>query len=385
MLAENETLFVEHKGDIQGDAFQVAKAVCSFANTLGGWLLIGVTEGKPNAGTSDGWEPIKAHAITDRVRQALATNRVDPIPPFAATTIDYGDTEQPIGVVRVYESIDTPHVMGNGQVFVRSVAEDRDLAKRYRPGGVDTQAALVALAERGRTGIDAARGKLDPRVVRLAASSIGIEIGGFGVRTRDALVGIRAIPVTPGPFADWSVSQAGYVALQLAAIGLARADSDALRDHELHASGLTVRARSEDFLAGVVAPPLDGVAAVGTDQAGVVVATMQFGVWQPSRPTTSLTLNGVRDHLFLPLLESATSVLETAEAYGRVLLELRVGHLEQVITVDDEGGPRHIPGNLPLGGEISLPLTLDRAELRTIAERWKLDAGRAAGYFTLLP
>ena len=35
MLSENETLFVEHKANIGAEAFQVAKAMCSFANTLG--------------------------------------------------------------------------------------------------------------------------------------------------------------------------------------------------------------------------------------------------------------------------------------------------------------------------------------------------------------
>jgi hypothetical protein len=73
MLAENETLFVEHKGSIGDGAFQVAKAMCSFVNTLGGWVLIGVTNGAPNAGLPDGWEPLAAADLTDRVRGACQT------------------------------------------------------------------------------------------------------------------------------------------------------------------------------------------------------------------------------------------------------------------------------------------------------------------------
>lgn len=43
LLAEGETLFVEHKSGIEsGDGFQIAKAAASFANTLGGWILAGV-------------------------------------------------------------------------------------------------------------------------------------------------------------------------------------------------------------------------------------------------------------------------------------------------------------------------------------------------------
>ena len=236
-----------------------------------------------------------AHALADRVRQALATNRVDPIPPFAATVLDHGDPGKPVGVVRVYESTDTPHVMGNGQVFVRSVAEDRDLARRYRPGGVDTQAALVALAERGRSGLAAARRKLDPNVTPLAASHLGISSSGVAVHAPDALIGVRAIPVTIGRFPDWAVSEPGYHALQQAALLLARSiDTDAMEPVGLHASGLSVRARSADLLAGEIAPPRDGVVTVATDQAGVAVAAIQFGVWTPAREPTQLSLDGSR-------------------------------------------------------------------------------------------
>ena len=35
MKAENETLFVEHKSSLDGERYNVAEAVASFANTLG--------------------------------------------------------------------------------------------------------------------------------------------------------------------------------------------------------------------------------------------------------------------------------------------------------------------------------------------------------------
>jgi hypothetical protein len=46
MLTLDETLFVEHKTDL-GDqsSHQLARSVSAFANTMGGWLLIGVTDG----------------------------------------------------------------------------------------------------------------------------------------------------------------------------------------------------------------------------------------------------------------------------------------------------------------------------------------------------
>jgi hypothetical protein len=386
MLDENETLFVEHKQAFGGESFQIAKAMCSFANTLGGWVLVGVTNGTPNAGTPGGWEPLSANSITDRARQALAANRVDPIPPFAATVKEYGDPPRPIGVIRVYESTDTPHVIGNGQVFVRSVAEDRDLGRRYRAGGVETQAALLSLAERGRSGAEQARAKLDLQVAPLVPLKLGLAQFGT-VRAANGVIALRAVPVTPGRLPDWAVSQSGYDALRETARSLARGGEPAPEPEpgDMNASGLRVRAGSDNLLPPDVLPARDGVAIVAADAAGVVGASMQMGIWTPARETTRLTLNGIRNHFFMPLLEAVTSLLMAAEAFGRVLLELRIGSLEQVVTLDDTGGFKQIPPDLPLGAELTLPIDPDGDQLAAAADQWRSDAGRAAGYVTLRP
>jgi Putative DNA-binding domain len=198
MLAENETLFVEHKTSVGGEAFQVAKAMCSFANTLGGWVLIGVTNGAPNAGLPDGWEPVVGADLTDRVREALKENRVDPIPAFAATVRNVG--EQPVGVVRVYESADAPHVIRNGQVFVRSVAEDSNRQRVYRPGGVETQTVLIELVERGRRGELRAHDTLEQVRGPFLLSALGFTGRQFGSAFHYELspgtIALRAAPIT---------------------------------------------------------------------------------------------------------------------------------------------------------------------------------------------
>jgi hypothetical protein len=198
-------------------------------------------------------------------------------------------------------------------------------------------------------------------------------------------VGLRAIPVTVGRFSDWAVSQRAYEALEHAARALAqRSDRYSLGEPELHASGLSVSARSEDLTGTGGHPKRDGVVTVATDTAGVVMARIQFGVWDPPRDRTRLTLNGVRDVVFKPLLRACLSLLEEAEAYGRVILELRIGRLERVIQLDDDGGFKNIPPNLPLGADLSLPLSEDARQLDDVANRWRAAAGRAAGYMTLL-
>ena len=48
MLELDETLFVEHKTDIGKDtAYGLVSAVASFANTVGGWFLVGVNGRAP--------------------------------------------------------------------------------------------------------------------------------------------------------------------------------------------------------------------------------------------------------------------------------------------------------------------------------------------------
>src|SRR4051812_35016894 len=101
MLREGEGLFVEFKKDVAGGTgFQVAKAAASLANTLGGWILVGVANGEVQAG----WQPPSIDFV-DHVRQRLE-GHIDPLPSFAAAIMEVGARK--VGVIRVYESADTP-------------------------------------------------------------------------------------------------------------------------------------------------------------------------------------------------------------------------------------------------------------------------------------
>jgi predicted HTH transcriptional regulator len=134
MLDLDETLFVEHKADIGKDtAYGLISAVASFANTVGGWLLVGVTDGRPNGKAArwaeEGSSPTLVDAVRDRLR-----GEIDPLPAFEAKTIKHGDG--PIGVVRFYEPADTPHVaISSGAVFVREAAGKSDASDPKKPGG----------------------------------------------------------------------------------------------------------------------------------------------------------------------------------------------------------------------------------------------------------
>ena len=56
MLTLDETVFVEHKVGIgEQDSFKLVQAVAAFANTAGGWVLLGVENGKIIANGDSLW------------------------------------------------------------------------------------------------------------------------------------------------------------------------------------------------------------------------------------------------------------------------------------------------------------------------------------------
>jgi hypothetical protein len=382
MLAENETLFVEHKSAIGGEGFQIAKAVCSFANTLGGWVLIGVTNGEPNAGTPTGWEPVAPHELTDRVREALKDNRVDPIPAFAATVKRYGPDDQAVGVVRVYESSDAPHVMGNGQVFLRSVAEDANHGRVYRPGGVETQSVLLSLVERGRAGINEARKRLaGPFPPLFAPRAVGMRSNIGDLSVDGPRVVLRAAPVTAPLFAEWAVSVAAKDALFATLRHLAQVPDDVTPELTTDAVGLAATQRTLGGAPPGAITPESGVVAAAIDVAGVVAVSRTFGVQTPRLPLLDWPLQNVADRVISPLLEAAVALLEASEAFGRSVVQLDVGYLGDALRLVDEQGERRGIPSLWRTGELVLPI--EAGETDALAERWVQDLGRSAGMETL--
>jgi hypothetical protein len=114
--------------------------------------------------------------------------------------------DKPGGLVRVYESFGTPHVV-RGTGYVRSVAQDR----RYEARGVDTQAALLAIAQRGRDGVQRARDRFLPGRVPLAERAAGVSTTWRQPQVEDTRVALRAAPVTSNRLEDWAVSDRGSV------------------------------------------------------------------------------------------------------------------------------------------------------------------------------
>jgi len=131
LIAHGETLFVERKAAMPGKG--LGPPVASFANTLGGWLLLGVGDD----GDIVGFDPGNGD-FTDKMRHLLRSE-IDPLPPFAAAVISLVGKE--IGVIRVFESADTPHlVTKTGSIPVREPGGTRNVRDRSE---------LIDLARRG--------------------------------------------------------------------------------------------------------------------------------------------------------------------------------------------------------------------------------------------
>jgi hypothetical protein len=390
MRQENETLFVELKSSVDGDGYKVAEAVASFSNTLGGWVLVGLRDdGRPS-----GWAA--PQNLTDRLRQIL-DRWVDPLPAFAARLCDHdGDL---IGLVRVYESTDTPHVLKNGRGVVRSVAEVRNQTQVYRPGGVDTQIVLRQLAERGRQATRDAHDRLD--TTWSIQQAIGITDDGTGPRMAQN-VAVRAVPLVGDRLEDLAVSTAGRELLDEALRELAQLDQGANTTLRPSASGLVCEIEPGSHLLDGV-PPIARTAITAADAAGVVAVAFRFHIQRPSQPPR-ITLDGFRQGIIGPLLRAAVRILDRAELYGRSILELQIGDLSFALA-HDPGKPvpdtsaelasdgvldltvaaeGHFP-RVALGGEVSLPLPDDAPDVNALADQWRDDVGRAIGLETLRP
>lgn len=385
MRREHETRFVENKTSLGRDdgAFNFAKAVASFANTLGGWVLIGLDD----AGEFVTWDAPEAHGMTDRVRQALE-REIDPMPPFAATVCELDG--HPLGVVRVYASIDAPHVMQkNGAVFLREVAKDRNAAKagRFEARPVTAQGVLQELFLRAEVARQRADALLqEPHLTPVIARACGLQLIGRHWSSSEGGATIRAVPLMRQQMADWAVSHRGHAALTNALAGLVGSGGFVPTQPEPAASGLLLQGTGSFRFPGPI--PLREVGAVAAaDAAGIVVMKVRWGQVTPAPPTEPLTLQYFRDGLIAPLLEQTVSLLEGGEFFGRVLLRLeldRLGDIAQLIEADEIRLP---PGALPVAGELALPGALETrngsSPVDQLADQWRDDLGRAAGYVRL--
>ena len=391
LLAEDETLFGEHKAGLgQDEAFQLVKAMASFANGFGGWVLLGVKDCEPS-----GWKP-PSGPLVDSVRQRLE-GRIDPLPPFAAATREVdGKT---IGVVRVYESSDTPHVVTqNGGIYVREVAQDKEHGKRaYRPQGVASHHVLRQLAQRGEVAAERAEGRFAPYVCPFLDDVLELR---YDLDPKQRLIHVPQEPavvvrmasltVTPR-FAEWTVSEEAQdacvdVASALTGGGKVYNDPDRLR---VHAQGLAVIAGRGDSPPMTDSIPRPRRATVAVDAAGVVGARLAFAA-PGEEDAPEVTPNGLRDRLLQPALAGLAALLQTHEFLGRASCHLDLMRASELVYLTHNGRRTKFAAHVPAGGDITVPTlatleSLDQidvdeeSDVHALSDRWARAVARAGG------
>ena len=100
LINYGEDLLVERKRELP-DAVRFGATVASFANTIGGWIPLGVED----VGTIAGYPTEPTLDVQSHLGHLLR-NEVEPVPPFAAAVRQIDGA--PVTIVRVFESEDSP-------------------------------------------------------------------------------------------------------------------------------------------------------------------------------------------------------------------------------------------------------------------------------------
>jgi hypothetical protein len=170
LLAQEERWFVERKESAEIEA--LAKEIASFANSDGGWVLVGVTDdGEPPEKPPEG---ATAKLVADPQQWLGQKLRawLDPLPLFEATTWPWCDRE--LVVIRIWRSALGAIVhTGQGVIYERGASEAVPIRSQVR---------LRELAQRRDEAVNAARMRLAVRS-SLPALDTALVVPRDGVQT----------------------------------------------------------------------------------------------------------------------------------------------------------------------------------------------------------
>lgn len=353
LIAEGESLFVERKQQEPKGGF--GPAMASFANTLGGWLLVGVADD----GSLKGYEP-GAGDFTDKIRHKVS-RQVDPLPPFAADIRELDGMK--IGVIRVVESADTPHiVIGDGSVPIRE------------PGGlrrIQSHAELLELAKRGEQARRDARERLHTLPYALGEIEPGEpESKSLDLTPKPRQFVVRLVPLTrPEGFAD-----------RLLAVQFGREAREASRElinapappnpAYRHSEG-EFDQRGFKFTTTQVGT--EERTSVIADAGGVLATRIEFAQAQ----STTLRPELVEEMIEL-LLSAAAKLFRGLGAQGRAIGHVLVRGFQGVGLTHQRAGSGAVPSDhIQIGVEMTLPP--DKGELSEVAHQAVNELARAAG------
>ena len=355
LIASGEPLLVE-----RADPGDAAAAVASLANTLGGWLLVGVAGDGEVTGLPYDFDV-----------DALLDGKVDPPAPARAATVDAAGRR--IAVVRVAASADAPHMTADGTVLVR---DHQGIEPADGP-------ALRALIERGRRGDAAARERRHGMALieeamrtpeRLPGDAPILDPDHYGHEAPLEFL-VRGTPVTV-------TAELRAKALTQAAADLAAAQAIPLLvdpDAVAHRVSTTIDGRTGGLYCIAERGEAPIFADLAIDAGGVVAARLA----ERRRRDATVSTAGLVDEVLLPLLRTVAGTLEGLDASGRALVDLEIRgaadlvveltpDLTDAVRLDELNDEDRL-----LLWELALPAS--PADLEALAERWARGMARAAG------
>ncbi|WP_292887584.1 helix-turn-helix domain-containing protein [Methanobrevibacter sp. UBA212] len=119
-LTENdvsEGWVMEYKGSFPKNK-KIANSIASFANSLGGWYIIGIEENENESKPSEiiGFDLEDNKKPTDKITNIIKDN-IDPIPYFETKLVEIPKNKFVL-VVQVFEGHDAPYI-SNGSIYLR--------------------------------------------------------------------------------------------------------------------------------------------------------------------------------------------------------------------------------------------------------------------------
>jgi hypothetical protein len=360
LIARGEPGGVERKAAIpKGDG--LCPSVAAFANTHGGWILLGVDDD----GAIVGWRPPGRAQIHDHRREQL--RGVDPMPAFTAELVDTVDG--PVGVLHVPESAIKPHV-----------ARERGVVYEREPGGnrpIDSQAKLLALATTPGEAQAAAVDRLTtaPMVHAALRATISGQATNAQTRIADWIVAATPLSVTSdvaGRVRDGSQIRAFETSMSTAVAVLTGQSRQCVSETLPRASGVVIR--GVDRLS-------HNEFEFTIDAAGVVVAR-----WSERLRVGSEQIFALAGRIITPLVTFASAVLEACGAVGpshiHGLLRIRATdpawRNSLTVTAADLSGELTTASEpITLGAPFELPAT--EKAIRAFSEAWAAELGRHAG------
>jgi hypothetical protein len=350
LVAHGETLFVERKEAIPGKG--LGPPVASFANTLGGWLLLGVAD----EGRIVGFDPGEGD-FTDKMRHLLRAE-IDPLPPFASTVISVEGKK--IGVIRVFESADTPHVLTKtGAIPVREPGGTRNVRDRSE---------LIDLARRG----EGARHEASDRIRSLPYAQARVSEVPIAQKMPMRQVIVRLSPLTRSEdFPDRVLSTPfGTCALETASAifpGPPGPVDRRLTDLSFGQRGFTVTALQFGchHRSRVIA-----------DAGGVLVASLEYPRAPPPE-NIHLRPETIEEDLHT-LFGGLAALSDKLGSHGRAVCDLLFRGFGGIEFVHQRAGIGAIPSDeVHVSGEITVPP--DDGEIEAVSRRFGNEVARSAG------